>query len=251
MATSNEGLVTLKSFAERKGWRINQGATNVVARGKEGGRRIHFWTNAPSPRLPGFTLVAEHRSGLSFEVGADYRPRPLMTDFKVEIAPDGSRQLVKVRSIAPDGKRWFESHARSLPHLVPLWQNEVLTVTPQTVALSFDAAGEMDLDKRLRQLVAVADLLPRKMPHRLPAALRPLSAQIRRWAISDDYRREERLSAISHSELEHLVQSWRANAELINAVIEADPSSSISVRLMAFAQAGMEAESIFEKGHRT
>ena len=251
MATGNEGLVTLKSFAERKGWRINQRATKVVARGKEGSRLIHFWTNAQSTRLPGFTFVAEHRSGLSLEVGADYRPRPLMTDYKVEIAPDGSRQIVRGRSIAPDGMRWFETHARNLPPLVPLRQNEVLTVTPQTVALSFDAAGEMDLDKRLRQLVAVAGLLPRKVPHRLPSALRPLSAQIRRWAISDDHRRQERLSATSQSELGHLVQSWRANAELINAVIEADPSSSISVRLMAFAQAGIEAESILEEGQRT
>lgn len=198
MATSNEGLVTLKSFAERKGWRINQRATKVVARGKEGSRLIHFWTNAQSTRLPGFTFVAEHRSGLSLEVGADYRPRPLMTDYKVEIAPDGSRQIVRARSIAPDGMRWFETHARNLP-----------------------------------------------------PPLRPLSAQIRRWAISDDHRRQDRLSATSQSELEHLVQSWRANAELINAVIEADPSSSISVRLMAFAQAGMEAESILEEGHRT
>lgn len=251
MATSNEGVVTLKWFAERKGWRINEGGTKVVARGKEGRRRIHFWTNPPSSRLPGFTLVAEHRSGLSFEVGADYRPRPLMTDFEVEVAPDGSRQIVNVRSIAPDGMRWLETHARNLPPLVPMRHNEVLTVTPQTVALSFDVAGDVDLDRRLRQLVAVAELLPRKVSHRLPTALRPLSAQIRSWAISDDHRRRERLSATSHSELEHLVQSWRANAELINAVIEADPSSPTSVRLMAFAQAGMEAESILEEGHRT
>ena len=109
----------------------------------------------------------------------------------------------------------------------------------------------MDLDRRLRQLVAVADLLPLKVPHRLPTALRPLSAQIRTWAISDDHRREKRLSAASDPELEDLVQSWRPNAELINAEIDADPSSPTSVRLMAFAQAGMEAESILEEGHRT
>jgi len=57
MATNKEGLVTVKSFAERKGWRINQRDTRVVARRKEGGRRIHFGILRGRPRQRGSCSV--------------------------------------------------------------------------------------------------------------------------------------------------------------------------------------------------
>jgi hypothetical protein len=193
--------------------------------------------------------VAEHRSGLTFKVGSDYTARPSETDYQVEIAADGSRRLA-VPTVRPEAMSWFETHARSLRSLVPLRDNEVLMVFPQTAALNFNANAEAELDRRLQQLLAVADLLPRKLPHRLPAALRPFSTLIRRWAISDDQRRQARLSTASRSDLEQLAQSWRANVELINATIDSDPSSPTSVRLMAFAQAGMEAETILDVENR-
>lgn len=194
--------------------------------------------------------MAEHRSGLSFEVRADYAGRPLATDFDVETAADGSRRLVPVEAIAPAAERWLEEHSRDLPSLVPLERDEILTITPQTVALSSHASIEVDLDRRLQQLVTVAGLLPRKAPHQLPAELRPLAGLIRRWAISDDKRRDARLSEAGRADLEQLVQAWRDNVELINAVIDADPSSPTSIRLMAFAQAGLEAESALAEGRR-
>ena len=250
MASGNRNLGALRSFSERKGWRIFTGDTRVIARGTEGGRHIHFWITEPTPRLPDFTFVAEHRSGLTFELGSDYAARPSKIDFRVEIAADGSRRLADP-AVRPEAMSWLETHIGSLRSLVPLLDNEVLTVFPETVALNFNADTETELDRRLQQLLAVADLLPRKSPHRLPSALRPLSTLIRTWAISDDQHRESRLSAASHSDLEQLAQGWRANVDLINATIDTDPSSPTSVRLIAFAQAGMEAESILDAENRT
>ncbi len=250
MASGNQNLAALKSFSERKGWRIVTGDTRVIARGTEGGRRIHFWITEPTPRLPDFTFVAEHRSGLTLKVASDYTARPSEIDYQVEIAADGSRRLAEP-IVRPEAMSWLKTHARSLRSLVPLQDNEVLMVFPETVALNFNADAETELDHRLQQLLAVADLLPRKLPHRLPSALRPFSTLIRRWAISDDQRRQARLSAASRSDLEQLAQSWRANADLINATIDSDPSSPTSVRLMAFAQAGMEAESVLDAENRT
>ena len=246
MAGDNQNLAALRSFAERKGWRIVKGDTRVIARGAEGRRRIHFWIVDPPSRLADFTFVVEHRSGLSLKVGSDYTARPLETDYEVEIMADGSRRLAETR-VRPQAMRWFETHSQSLRSLVPLRDNEVLTVTTETVALNFNAKNESELDRRLDQIAAVVDLLPRKLTPRLPAALRPLSTLISRWATSDDKLRQARLSAASRTDLEQLAQSWRANVALINAAIDSDPSAPTSVRLMAFAQAGMEAESILEE----
>jgi len=231
----------VRAFADAKGWRLFEAPDRLIARGAAKGRRVHFWTYRSGPEL---TFVVEHNSGLSFKFGLDYVAHPLSTDYQVETGEDGFRRLVDVEVVASEGLSWFEANASALPRMAPLHADETLTVTPQTLALQFHAASGVEIEDRLDELLAVADRLPLKKPHRIPARLRPLTPLIRRWALSDDQRREAQLSKASAAELQELAGSWRENVDLINATIEADPSAPVSVRLMAFAQAGLEAEAL-------
>jgi hypothetical protein len=115
-------------------------------------------------------------------------------------------------------------------------------VNPETVAITFQAKGLDHALYRARTLLEFVALLPKRQAHTLPEELRAIAPLIRAWSVTDDAKRGARLAAASRLQLEGLASAWREHLDVINATIEHRPESDLSIRLMAFSQAAMEAE---------
>ena len=200
-----------------------------------------MWTNPPELE-PSLTVVLEVKSGLSFEILAGPRIRPLQHEFEVRKDPDGLPNLVKVRQLSPTVERWIAELPPDALISLELKAGEVLSVHKESVAIQCRAEGLQHLADRTRMLIDFAKLLPKLKTHSLPRQLRPISDLIRSWSISDDRRREDRVTGASRPALEALVAAWRRHLDLINSTIAERPESALSGRLMAFSEAAMEAE---------
>jgi hypothetical protein len=232
----------LRSFAALKGWSVS-GPSNgeLYCRGLDAGLRWYLRTNPPSLG-PTLTMVIEISTGLSFDIQPGPQVRPGASDYRVEEDSDGRRKLVDVRQLSEAAQNWIDNlEPRYLSELA-LEKDEHIGVHPETVAITFRANGLEHALDRAKTLRAFAGLLPRRKGHTLPKELRPLTSTIRSWAISDDAKREARLSAASKPQLEILVSAWREHLDLVNATIDQRPDTSLSARLMAFCQAAQEAE---------
>jgi hypothetical protein len=81
----------------------------------------------------------------------------------------------------------------------------------------------------------------------LPDDLRPLAPLIRRFSVSDDVERVERLEAASPEERAELERAAQPHWDAINAYLDAHieqtgtPEQDVACVLDAFAQAAMEA----------
>jgi hypothetical protein len=240
----------LKSFAALKGWPVTAGSGQLFCRGREAGVRWHVWTNPPA-LAPSLTMVAEIKSGLSFEIVHGPQIRPGTFDFEIAEDPDGRRHFVKVSKLSPEVQSWIDNLEPAYLARLALGEQEELSVHPETVAIEFQANGLAHALERARTLLDFATLLPKRKAHTLPKELRPIAPLIRMWSISDDAKREARLAAASRPDLEGLVSAWRGHLDLLNATIEQRPTTDLSVRLMAFSQAAQEAELQLSSGRET
>jgi hypothetical protein len=192
-------------------------------------------------------MVVEAKSGLSFELVAGPKIRPGLTENAVEEDSEGQKHLVNVREVSPAVESWINGLEADAFIRLELQEHDQISVNPETVAITFQAKGLDHALYRARTLLEFVALLPKRKAHTLPKELRPIAPLIRAWSITDDAKREARLAAASRSELEGLTSAWREHLDLINATIEHRPTSDLSIRLMAFSQAAMEAEQQIRK----
>jgi hypothetical protein len=238
----------LAAFAALKGWPITTGGKGqLFCRGREAGLSWHVWTHPPilGPLL---TMVVEAKSGLTFELVSGPKIRPGLLEHAVQEDSDGRKHLVEVREISPAVESWINSLETSSFTRLALTEHEQISVSPETVAITFQAKGLDHALYRARTLLEFVALLPKRKAHLLPKELRPIAPLVRAWSVTDDATREARLAAASRRQLEGLVSAWRRHRDLINATIAQRPTSDLSVRLMAFSQAAMEAELLLGNG---
>jgi hypothetical protein len=207
----------------------------------------YAWTSAP---ILGdlLTMVVEVRSGFSFEILPGAKIRPSSIDHEVELDQDGTRRLVKATRLSSEAQNWLNSLEPGYVGSLPLEKGERISVNPEGVAITFRAQGLDHALGRAKTLLDFAALLPKQKSHTLPRKLRGVAPLIRAWAISDDAKREARLEAAARPDLEVLVSTWRSHVDLINATINQRPTSNLSARLMAFAEAAQEAELRLTRG---
>ena len=243
-----EAANDLAAYAALKGWTVITGSDGqLICRGREAGLSWHVWTHPPvlGPLL---TMVVEAKSGLTFELVSGPKIRPGLLENAVEEDSEGCKHLTKVSEVSPAVESWINSlEPNSLTRLA-LAEHEQISVHPETVAITFQAKGLDHALNRARTLLEFVAFLPKRKTHTLPKELRPIAPLIRSWSVIDDANREARLEAASRPELEGLASAWRQHLDLINATIEHRPESDLSIRLMAFSQAAMEAEQQIRSG---
>lgn len=232
----------LKAFAAVKGWPVaTTDDDRLYCKGREGGVRCFAWTSNPALG-PLLTIVVEAKSGLRFDVLPGPTVQPGVLEFERVKGADGQTNIVRINDLPAGVRSWLQTLEPAALTRLGLMQDEKLAVYQVTIAITFPAKDLDHTMDRFATLVGFADLLPKRKPHVLPRQLRPISALIRSWSISDDAKREARLAAASTTELDELLVAWRQHVDVINSTIAARPESSLSTRLMAFSEAATEAE---------
>jgi len=156
--------------------------------------------------------------------------------------------------LAPPGQEseaiaWLgRDEVRSALAGIGMTAGEILTVSRNLAELYGWPAEPAAVWRRLDFLLALLDTLPPDPDHALrlskqqvPPALWPALPLLRRWALSDDREREERIQAARTASLAALVESVKPLWPALNAYLDSEPPAA-GLRLGDLAQAAMEAE---------